>query len=163
VLPSVIETEMLDAVAPDAAARSRVDGPVSIGRFGRPEEVAQVVRFPGGGGAPLPGRASSSACVASPLTGHGGARLAMSPSMGLASLSRIDCRRARWRRSVWLRPRSCQRFLTGILPAGDRATSNRTPVAASGYPSTCLSVADGADFSPPPDRPGFACRDGRPV
>ena len=44
-LPSVIETEMLDAVAPDAAARSRVMAQVPIGRFGRPEEVAQVVRF----------------------------------------------------------------------------------------------------------------------
>jgi len=45
VLPSVIETEMLDAVAPDAAARSRVMAQFPIGRFGRPEEVAEVVRF----------------------------------------------------------------------------------------------------------------------
>jgi NAD(P)-dependent dehydrogenase (short-subunit alcohol dehydrogenase family) len=44
VLPSVIETEMLDAVAPDAAARSRVMAQFPIGRFGRPQEV-QVVRF----------------------------------------------------------------------------------------------------------------------
>ncbi len=45
VLPSVIETEMLDAVAPDAAARERVLAQFPIGRFGRPEEVARVVRF----------------------------------------------------------------------------------------------------------------------
>ncbi len=45
VLPSVIETEMLDAVAPDAAARTRVMTQLPIGRFGRPEEVARVVRF----------------------------------------------------------------------------------------------------------------------
>jgi len=45
VLPSVIETEMLDAVAPDAAARARVMAQFPIGRFGRPEEVARVVRF----------------------------------------------------------------------------------------------------------------------
>jgi len=45
VLPSVIETEMLDAVAPDAAARARVMSQVPIGRFGRPEEVARLVRF----------------------------------------------------------------------------------------------------------------------
>ena len=45
VLPSVIETEMLDAVAPDAAARARVMTQLPIGRFGRPEEVARVVRF----------------------------------------------------------------------------------------------------------------------
>lgn len=43
VLPSVIETEMLDAVAPHAAARALAQFP--IGRFGRPEEVARVVRF----------------------------------------------------------------------------------------------------------------------
>lgn len=45
VLPSVIETEMLDAVAPDAAARARVMAQLPIGRFGRAEEVARVVRF----------------------------------------------------------------------------------------------------------------------
>jgi 3-oxoacyl-[acyl-carrier protein] reductase len=44
-LPSVIETEMLDAVVPDAAARARVMAQFPIGRFGRPEEVARVVRF----------------------------------------------------------------------------------------------------------------------
>lgn len=45
VLPSVIETEMLEAVAPDAAARARVMAQLPIGRFGRAEEVARVVRF----------------------------------------------------------------------------------------------------------------------
>jgi NAD(P)-dependent dehydrogenase (short-subunit alcohol dehydrogenase family) len=45
VLPSVIDTEMLDAVAPDAAARTRVMAQFPIGRFGQPEEVARVVRF----------------------------------------------------------------------------------------------------------------------
>jgi 3-oxoacyl-[acyl-carrier protein] reductase len=45
VLPSVIETDMLHAVAPDAAARARVMAQIPIGRFGRPEEVARVVRF----------------------------------------------------------------------------------------------------------------------
>jgi 3-oxoacyl-[acyl-carrier protein] reductase len=45
VLPSVIETDMLDAVAPDAAARQRVLAQIPIGRFGRPDEVAAVVRF----------------------------------------------------------------------------------------------------------------------
>ena len=45
VLPSVIETDMLEAVAPDAAARARVMAQLPIGRFGRPEEVARVVRF----------------------------------------------------------------------------------------------------------------------
>ena len=40
VLPSVIETEMLHAVAP-----RRVMAQIPIGRFGRPEEVARVVRF----------------------------------------------------------------------------------------------------------------------
>ena len=45
VLPSVIETEMLDAVTHDAAARARVMAQFPIGRFGRPEEVARVVRF----------------------------------------------------------------------------------------------------------------------
>lgn len=45
VLPSVIETEMLEAVAPDAAARARLQAQIPVGRFGRPEEVARVVRF----------------------------------------------------------------------------------------------------------------------
>jgi 3-oxoacyl-[acyl-carrier protein] reductase len=45
VLPSVIETDMLEAVAPDAAARARALAQLPIGRFGRPEEVARVVRF----------------------------------------------------------------------------------------------------------------------
>jgi 3-oxoacyl-[acyl-carrier protein] reductase len=45
VLPSVIETDMLEAVAPDAAARARVLAQLPIGRFGRPDEVARVVRF----------------------------------------------------------------------------------------------------------------------
>jgi len=45
VLPSVIETEMLDAIAPDAGARERLRALFPIGRFGRPEEVARVVRF----------------------------------------------------------------------------------------------------------------------
>jgi NAD(P)-dependent dehydrogenase (short-subunit alcohol dehydrogenase family) len=45
VLPSVIETDMLDAVAVDAAARERLRAQFPIGRFGRPEEVAVLVRF----------------------------------------------------------------------------------------------------------------------
>jgi 3-oxoacyl-[acyl-carrier protein] reductase len=45
VLPSVIETDMLAAVAPDAAARQRALAQIPIGRFGRPDEVAAVVRF----------------------------------------------------------------------------------------------------------------------
>lgn len=45
VLPSVIETEMLDAIAPEPAARQRLAAQFPIGRFGRPEEVAAVVRF----------------------------------------------------------------------------------------------------------------------
>ena len=45
VLPSVIETEMLEAVAPDAAARARAMAQLPIGRFGRAEEVARLVRF----------------------------------------------------------------------------------------------------------------------
>jgi 3-oxoacyl-[acyl-carrier protein] reductase len=45
VLPSVIETDMLEAVAPDPAGRERVRAQLPIGRFGRPEEVATVVRF----------------------------------------------------------------------------------------------------------------------
>lgn len=45
VLPSVIETDMLEAAAADAAARARVLAQLPIGRFGRPDEVARVVRF----------------------------------------------------------------------------------------------------------------------
>jgi 3-oxoacyl-[acyl-carrier protein] reductase len=45
VLPSVIETEMLDGLAGSAEARERLRAQFPIGRFGRPEEVAQVVRF----------------------------------------------------------------------------------------------------------------------
>lgn len=45
VLPSVIETEMLDMIAPDVVARDRLRAQFPIGRFGRPEEVARVVRF----------------------------------------------------------------------------------------------------------------------
>ena len=45
VLPSVIETEMLDALADSAEARERLRTQFPVGRFGKPEEVAQVVRF----------------------------------------------------------------------------------------------------------------------
>lgn len=45
VLPSVIETEMLDAFAGSPEARDRLRTQFPVGRFGRPEEVAQVVRF----------------------------------------------------------------------------------------------------------------------
>ncbi len=45
VLPSVIETEMLGALAGSPEARERLRAQFPIGRFGRPEEVAQVVRF----------------------------------------------------------------------------------------------------------------------
>jgi len=45
VLPSVIETDMLGAVAVDAAARERLRAQFPIGRFGRPDEVAVLVRF----------------------------------------------------------------------------------------------------------------------
>jgi len=45
VLPSVIETDMLGAVAADAAARERLRAQFPIGRFGRPDEVAVLVRF----------------------------------------------------------------------------------------------------------------------
>ena len=45
VLPSVIETDMLEAIAADAGARDRLRTQFPIGRFGRAEEVARVVRF----------------------------------------------------------------------------------------------------------------------
>ena len=45
VLPSVIETDMLDDVARGAAAQERLRATIPIGRFGRPQEVAAVVRF----------------------------------------------------------------------------------------------------------------------
>ncbi|MBI3105985.1 MAG: glucose 1-dehydrogenase [Candidatus Rokubacteria bacterium] len=45
VLPSVIETDMMEAIAADAPARERLRAQFPIGRFGRPEEVARVVRF----------------------------------------------------------------------------------------------------------------------
>jgi 3-oxoacyl-[acyl-carrier protein] reductase len=45
VLPSVIETDMMEALAPDAAARERLRAQFPIGRFGQPAEVAAVVRF----------------------------------------------------------------------------------------------------------------------
>lgn len=45
VLPSVIETDMLDQIATGTEARERLRTAFPIGRFGRPEEVAQVVRF----------------------------------------------------------------------------------------------------------------------
>jgi 3-oxoacyl-[acyl-carrier protein] reductase len=45
VLPSVIETEMMEALAPDAPARERLRAQFPIGRFGQPDEVAAVVRF----------------------------------------------------------------------------------------------------------------------
>ena len=45
ILPSVIETEMLEEIAKGAEARERLRAQFPIGRFGRPEEVARVVRF----------------------------------------------------------------------------------------------------------------------
>ncbi len=45
VLPSIIETDMLEAVAPDAEARERLRAQLPMGRFGRAEEVATLVRF----------------------------------------------------------------------------------------------------------------------
>ncbi|MBI3031643.1 MAG: glucose 1-dehydrogenase [Candidatus Rokubacteria bacterium] len=45
VLPSVIETDMLDQIARGPEARERLSTAFPIGRFGRPEEVARVVRF----------------------------------------------------------------------------------------------------------------------
>jgi 3-oxoacyl-[acyl-carrier protein] reductase len=45
VLPSVIETDMVDQIVRGIAAREKLRTTFPIGRFGRPEEVAQVVRF----------------------------------------------------------------------------------------------------------------------
>lgn len=45
VLPSLIETEMMHHLAADAVAYERLRAQFPIGRFGRPEEVAQLVRF----------------------------------------------------------------------------------------------------------------------
>ncbi len=45
VLPSVIETEMLGEIVRGAEALERLRASFPIGRFGRPEEVAKVVRF----------------------------------------------------------------------------------------------------------------------
>jgi len=45
VLPSVIETDMLDEIARGVQVRENLRKTFPIGRFGRPEEVAQVVRF----------------------------------------------------------------------------------------------------------------------
>jgi 3-oxoacyl-[acyl-carrier protein] reductase len=45
VLPSVIETDMLPDIAADPEARERLRRQFPIGRFGRPDEVAAVVRF----------------------------------------------------------------------------------------------------------------------
>ena len=45
VLPSIIETEMLDEIVKGPEARANLSKNFPIGRLGRPEEVAQVVRF----------------------------------------------------------------------------------------------------------------------
>jgi len=45
VLPSVIETEMMMALAASPEARDRLRAQFPIGRFGQPQEVAEVVRF----------------------------------------------------------------------------------------------------------------------
>jgi 3-oxoacyl-[acyl-carrier protein] reductase len=45
VLPSVIETEMLDEIVRGTEAREKLRMAFPIGRFGRPDEVARVVRF----------------------------------------------------------------------------------------------------------------------
>lgn len=45
VLPSIIETEMLGEITTSPDARERLRAQFPIGRFGRPEEVARVVRF----------------------------------------------------------------------------------------------------------------------
>ena len=82
VLPSVIETEMLDAVAPDAASRSRVMAPVSHRPLRAAGGSCAGGAFPGGGGARLPDGRGHQPARRSPLTGHDGARLAMSVGMG---------------------------------------------------------------------------------
>ncbi len=45
VLPSLIETAMLGAVVPTAEGRERLRAQLPLGRFGRADEVARVVRF----------------------------------------------------------------------------------------------------------------------
>ncbi len=45
VLPSVIETDMIDEIAKGAEARENLRKAFPIGRFGQPEEVARIVRF----------------------------------------------------------------------------------------------------------------------
>ena len=45
VLPSIIETDMLDELAGRVEVRENLRRTFPVGRFGRPEEVAQVVRF----------------------------------------------------------------------------------------------------------------------
>jgi 3-oxoacyl-[acyl-carrier protein] reductase len=45
VLPSVIETDMMQELARDDAARARLRAQFPIGRFGHPDEIATVVRF----------------------------------------------------------------------------------------------------------------------
>jgi 3-oxoacyl-[acyl-carrier protein] reductase len=45
VLPSVIETDMLDEIVRGVEAQKNLRRTFPIGRFGHPEEVAQVVRF----------------------------------------------------------------------------------------------------------------------
>ena len=45
VLPSVIETDMLDEIAKGVEAQENLRRTFPVGRFGHPEEVAQVVRF----------------------------------------------------------------------------------------------------------------------
>jgi 3-oxoacyl-[acyl-carrier protein] reductase len=45
VLPSVIETDMLSEIGRSEEALTRLRAQIPIGRFGRAEEVAQVVRF----------------------------------------------------------------------------------------------------------------------
>jgi 3-oxoacyl-[acyl-carrier protein] reductase len=45
VLPSVIETDMLDEIARGVEARENLRRMFPVGRLGHPEEVAQVVRF----------------------------------------------------------------------------------------------------------------------
>lgn len=45
VLPSIIETDMLDELARRVGVLDQLRTTFPVGRFGRPEEVAQVVRF----------------------------------------------------------------------------------------------------------------------